>query len=58
MLYIVRVFEDGNIYEYEHGNIEHASEQYAQEKTAKLTVYHKGIETILRNKVNGRELEV
>lgn len=58
MLYIVRVFEDGNVYEYEHGNIDHALEQYAQEKTAKLVLYHRGKEMILRSKDSGEELEV
>lgn len=48
MLYIVRVKEDGEQYEYEYGNIRHAEEHLAMEKpTAKVEIYeyHNGIET-------------
>ena len=58
MLYIVRVFEDGDTFEYEYGNIDHALEQYEHEKTAKIVQYYKGKEIILRSKAAGKELEV
>ena len=32
MLYIVRVYEDGEQYEYEYGNLHHAEEHIAMEK--------------------------
>lgn len=47
MLYIVRVYEDGEQYEYEYGNLRHAEEHIAMEKpTAKVEIYEysKGIE--------------
>lgn len=34
MLYIVRVHEDGDVYEYEYGNMEHATEHYNMETKA------------------------
>ena len=58
MLYIVRVFEYGSIFEYEYGNMDHALEQYNNEKSAAIIEYNKGKETILRSKSLGKELEV
>lgn len=51
MLYIVRVKDDGEQYEYEYGNIRHAEEHLAMEKpTAKVEIYeyHNGIERMIR----------
>ena len=58
MLYIVKVYESGEVYEYEYGNIDHASDHYIQENTAKLIGYYMGKELILRSKIDGKELEV
>lgn len=51
MLYIVRVNEDGEQYEYEYGNLRHAEEHKAIEKpTAKVELYEycNGKETKMR----------
>lgn len=58
MLYIVKVFEGDDIFEYEYGNMGHALEHYEYEKTAKIIEYHRGKEIILKSKLEGRELEV
>ena len=50
MLYIVRAFEDGEMYEYEYGNIVHAEEQYNREKSAEIWLYTNGFETLVRRK--------
>lgn len=48
MIYIVRVYEDGEIYEYEYGNEKHAREHMAWEKShAELYVYQKGKERFI-----------
>ncbi len=45
MLYIVRVFEDGQIYEYEYGTLEHAqAHMNAETAHAELYVYMNGRE--------------
>lgn len=47
MLYIVRVKEDGEQYEYEYGNLRHAEEHLTMEKpTVKVEIYeyHNGKE--------------
>lgn len=41
-LYIVRVTEDGELYEYEYGNLPHAREHYSQEESASLFEYKDG----------------
>ena len=51
MLYIVRVYEDDTVYEYEYGNLRHAEEHIAMEKpTAKVELYEycNGKETKMR----------
>lgn len=58
MLYIVKVYESGEVYEYKYGNMDHALEHYANESMAKIVQYHKGKELVLRSKINGKELEV
>ena len=46
MLYIVKVWDEGELYEYEYGCIEHALEHIAIEKgCAKLYRYRNGVET-------------
>ena len=46
MLYIVKVWDEGNLYEYEYGCIEHALEHMKVEKScAKLYRYSDGVET-------------
>ena len=45
MIYIVRVYEGGEIYEYEYGNEKHAREHMAWEKChVELYGYHGGHE--------------
>jgi hypothetical protein len=45
MLYIVRVHEDGQVYEYEYGLLEHAREHMRQERChAELFLYREGRE--------------
>ena len=58
MLYIVRVFEGNDTFEYEYGNLEHAEYQYAHEETAEITEYNNGKEKVLRSKLLGEEREV
>lgn len=55
MLYIVKVFDCNDMFEYEYGNIDHALEQYEHEKTADIIEYNKGNETLIKRKVNGVE---
>lgn len=50
MLYIVRAFEDGQMYEYEYGDLYHAEEQYNWEHSAELWLYTNGVETLIRRK--------
>ena len=48
MLYIVKVWDEGNLYEYEYGCIEHALEHMKVEKScAKLYQYRDGAETLI-----------
>ena len=35
-LYIVRVYEDGDIYDYEYGNLKHATEHYNTDKAKRV----------------------
>ena len=58
MLYVLKVTEDGEIYEYEYGNLRHALEQYDKEETATVIEYYYGKEKILVSKVCGKECEV
>lgn len=58
MLYIVRVIDDGEVFDYEYGNIKHTLEHYVRENTATIIEYNDGKETILRRKINGEEQEV
>ena len=46
MLYIVRVFEGGETYEYEYGNLIHALEHYDSEDEAVILEYRNGKEKI------------
>lgn len=49
MLYIVKVWDEGNLYEYEYGCIEHALEHMKVEKScAKLYQYRDGVETAVK----------
>lgn len=50
MLFIVRVFEDDEVYEYEYGCIEHAESHYGMESRAQIIEYSKGIETVIKEK--------
>ena len=50
MLYIVRVFENGYMYEYEDGNLPHAEDQYRWEKSAEMWLYEDGKETLIKGK--------
>lgn len=49
-IYIVRVFEDDEIYEYEFGNLDHAMELFQSEANASLIKYRDSQETILESK--------
>ena len=49
MLYIVKAWDEGNLYEYEYGCIEHALEHMKVEKScAKLYQYRDGMETAVK----------
>ena len=50
MLYIVRAFENGHVYEYEYDNIRHAYDQYDWEKSAEILIYEDGKETLVMQK--------
>ena len=50
MLYVVKVFEDGEVYEYEYGNLPHAEDQYNWEKSAEIWLYVDNTETLIRRK--------
>ena len=41
-LYIVQVFEDGETFEYEFGNLKHAKELFDNESSAQLLEYKDG----------------
>ena len=48
MLYIVKVWDEGNLYEYEYGCIEHALKHMRVEnRCAKLYQYRDGAETLI-----------
>ena len=48
MLYIVKVWDEGNLYEYEYSCIEHALKHMKVEKScAKLYQYRNGAETLI-----------
>ena len=49
-LYIVQVLEDGEIYDYEYGNIKHAIEHYNNEQTALLLEYKDGNHYLIKSK--------
>lgn len=50
MLYIVRVYEDGQCYEYEYGLLEHALEHLQMEMCyAELYAYWNGEEILIRS---------
>ena len=55
MLYIVRVEENGELFEYEYGNLLHAEMQYSMEKSASISAYIDGKETVLKLKINEQE---
>lgn len=58
MLYVLKVTEDGEVYEYEYGNLRHALEHYDKEETATVIEYYYRKEKILVQKINGEECEV
>lgn len=58
MLYILKVTEDNEVYEYEYGNLRHALDHYYQEETATIIEYYYGKEKILVSKICGKECEV
>ena len=58
MLYVLKVTEDGEVYEYEYGNLKHALEHYDKEETAVIIEHYYGKEKILASKICGKELEV
>lgn len=58
MLYVLKVTEDGEVYEYEYGNIRHVLEQYDKEETAMVLEYNNGVAKILVSKICGEECEV
>lgn len=57
MLYLLKVTEGNETYEYEYGNLRHALEHYDLESTASVVEYNDGKELILRRKIHGKELE-
>lgn len=58
MLYVLKVTENGEAYEYEYGNLRHALEHYDKEATATVTEYYYRKEKILASKICGKECEV
>lgn len=58
MLYIVKAYDDGEMFEYEYATLKHAGVHYTTEITAEIIEYNQGKETILRRKINGKECEV
>ena len=58
MLYIVGVIDDGEVFDYEYGNIKHTLEHYVCENTVTIIEYNDGKEIILRRKINGEEQDV
>ena len=49
MLYIVKVYEAGEVYEYEYGNLQHVEEHMAIEKgNAEIWLYKNGSETRIK----------
>ena len=50
VLYIVRVIDNGYMYEYEYGNLPHAEDQYNWEKSAEMWLYEDGKETLIKSK--------
>lgn len=56
MLYIVRVYEDGQCYEYEYGLLEHATLNFQSEKCCvQLLEYRSGKEKLLASKNENKE---
>ena len=49
-LYIVQVFEGGEKFEYEYGNLTHAQNHFNSEKSAVLVEYKKGKHNLIRAK--------
>lgn len=50
-LYIVEVFEDGDKFEYQYGNIKHAEEHYNNEKVATMYEYNNGNHYFVKSKL-------
>jgi hypothetical protein len=49
-LYIVRVIEDGEFFDYEYSNEKHAREHYTDEKSALLIRYEDGNHYLIASK--------
>ena len=49
-LYVVVALDDGETYEYEYGNLKHATEHYDDEKTATLLEYLDGKHYLIKSK--------
>lgn len=49
-LYIIRVPDNNEFFDYEYGNIEHANEHYNTEKTASLLEYKDGNHYLIKSK--------
>lgn len=58
MLYVLKVTEDDEVYEYEYGNLRHVLDHYNKEETATVTEYYYGKEKVLVSKVCGKELTI
>ena len=58
MLYIVKAYDNGHIFEYEYATLRHANVHYTTETDADIVAYNQGQETILRRKINGKECGV
>lgn len=57
MLYIVRAYDNGDVFNYEYGCIEHAEEHYKYEGCASIIEYNNGKETIIKSKNVGGKNE-
>ena len=49
-MYVVKAFDDSNLYTYEYDDLYHAEEQYNWEKSAELWLYESGKVILLREK--------
>ena len=57
MIYIVRVIENNHPYDYEYGNLKHATEHFDNEQNAYLLKYKNGEDIVLKFRKDGTEIK-